>query len=125
MFGAFQDYLNAITFCFLCHFVRDALEGKNFDITKVEVALGFSLTDSGVETDLVDGAQCCAAQGQLYPHVLLYPIEFLRVQVYLELAFRAALRVGNVVAHRCLFACDLTSFSHGCNLFLFRCEYYK
>lgn len=74
------------------------------------MALGFGFLKGGVEADLVDGAEGVGADAQFNPHVLLYPIEFLTVQVDIESAFGAALGVRHIVAHLRFSACNLTNF---------------
>ena len=91
MFGAFENHLNAIAFCFLCHNSAVLLERKDCDVFKVEIAFSLSLLESGVESDLVDGAERTGRESKLNPHILLYPVEFLCLQVYLELALGATL----------------------------------
>ena len=110
VFSALQNNLDAITFCFLCHCYSGILERYDGDVLEVEIALGCSALESGVEADFVDGAESVCADAELNPHILLHPVELLGVEVYVEFAFGATFRVRDVVAHRRLFAGDLTNF---------------
>lgn len=74
------------------------LESDDVNVFVIEDAFGFSFFEGCVEADFVDCAESVSADAELDPHILLYPVEFLTVQIDFESAFCAALRVGYVVA---------------------------
>ena len=81
----------------------------NFDVGLLEVALLSCLSHSGIEAELVDGADTGSGNGEGYPHILLNPVELLIEEVYVEFAFGATLRVRNVVTYHRFLARDLTN----------------
>ena len=104
VFGAFEDYLNAITFCFLCH----DLKSNAFNVVIVEISLLGGLQQGGVEAEFVDGAETLGGNGQGNPHFLFGPVELLGEEVHVEFTLGATLRVRNVVTCHGSFARDLT-----------------
>ena len=59
----------------------------------------FSALEGCVEADFVDCAESVCADTELDPHILLYPVEFLAVQIHVKSAFCAAFGVGYIVSH--------------------------
>ena len=71
LFGAFENYLYSITFCFLCH-VQVLLN------LSVQITFAGCLFEGCVQTDFVDSAETGSRYTQVNPAILFYPIELFR-----------------------------------------------
>jgi hypothetical protein len=87
--GALQNYLDAITFCFLaCH---GLLVSYYFNVLPIHEAVGNSLLQCGVKTYFINHAKASSANLQLDPTSLLYIVELLAEQVNVKAALCAVL----------------------------------
>ena len=76
-----QDYLNAITLCFLaCHL----LISYHFNVLPVYISLGNSLLQCSVQTYFVNHTKASSADLQLNPATLLYIVELLAEEVNIK-----------------------------------------
>ena len=88
---ALEYYLYAVALCFLaCH---GGLVSYYFNILPVNEALFNGLLQGGIETYFINQTKASSADLQLNPAVLLYIVELLAEQVYIEGALCAVLRV--------------------------------
>ena len=109
--GAFENYLHAITFSFLCHgrnyVERVRLKIDVFDLC--EITLLGCVLNSCVEAFLINGAEAGSRNCEGDPSLLLNPVELFVEEIHVEFALGATFRVRNVVAHHRFFARDLTN----------------
>jgi hypothetical protein len=116
--GAFKNHLHSVSFRFLSHNVILSLKTNYSDVFPIAEAFCHGVVQSGVQSFLIDGTQTGRTDIQADPAVLLYIIEFLPKQVYIETAFCASFRVRNVVAHHGFLSGDLTNFRHILSYFI-------
>jgi hypothetical protein len=87
--GTLQNYLDAVTLCFLaCH---GLLVSYNFNVFPIHEAIGNSLLQSGVKTYFINHTKASGADLQLNPAILLYVEELLAEQVYIKASLSAML----------------------------------
>jgi len=89
-----------------------------FNLIPIAISLGYRVVQRSVKSNFIDEAETCGTDTKAYPAILLYIVEFLRKQVYIESTLGTTLRLGNVVANHGFLSCDLTNFRHCYLLFL-------
>lgn len=112
LFGAFQNDLNPVTFCFLCH-RRTNLKLHNLDETFL-----LRILDGRVEAVLLNNPHTFARHLEGDETLLALGPEPFVLEINREDAFGASFRMGNIVSNHSLASCYLTNLCHNIYLLL-------
>ena len=110
MFGAFQNHLLPVPFCFLCHLL--------YLLIICDIALFLCLFQSACESFFIDKTHSCGRYFQWDPPLLLRQKIFFFKKVGIEFPFCPSFRMRNIIPIHGLLPGYLTDPWHLCLFFL-------